>query len=240
VLLEAKAPFVAGNVTPDGRRALVSAFDGARVLDLSTGAVARLAGPEGAVFRIAPSPDSRRVIGVTGAGVVWRWSLDAPPPGGEVEGEVIGQMRGNTPDVALSRDGTLIAVSDESGAIAVFTDGAPTRWLHGHDGRAARLGFTPSGRLVSCDKRGVLRVWDPTTGASGVVGELRATVRGLLVVGETVVVADDRGAPRLWHLDRAVLAPADAGELEAWIRGRTRVRVDDRGAIATPIERAPG
>ncbi|HUQ06044.1 MAG TPA: protein kinase [Kofleriaceae bacterium] len=236
VLLEAKTPFVAGNLTPDGRIALVSAFDGVRVIELATGATARLVGPEGASFRIVPSPDSRRAIAVTGAGVVWRWSLDALPDGGDVQGEVVGQMRGNTTDVAISRDGAMVAVTDESGAIAVFNEGGAVRWLHGHDARSARLGFTPSGRLVSCDKRGLLRVWDPATGATGVVGELRATVRGLLVVGDTAVVSDDRGPPRVWHLDRAVLAPAEPAALETWIRARTRVRVDDHGAIATPLD----
>ncbi|KAB2896768.1 MAG: hypothetical protein F9K40_13930 [Kofleriaceae bacterium] len=45
------------------------------------------------------------------------------------------------------------------------------------DARAARLGFTPSGRLVSCDRRGLLRVWDPATGATGVVATpVRAAV----------------------------------------------------------------
>lgn len=105
--------------------------------------------------------------------------------------------------------------------------------------RTARLAFTPSGRLVSCDKRGLLRIWDPATGATGVVGELRANVRGLLVVGESVVVSDDRGAPRIWHLDRAVRAPADGPALEDWIRARTRVRVDDAGTIATPVTSSP-
>jgi WD40 repeat protein len=237
VLLETKAPHVAGSVTPDGTRALVSAFDGVRAIELATGVATKLIGPEGAVFRIVPSPDGRHAVGVTGAGTVWRWSLDALPPGGELRGDVIGQMRGNTTDVVIAPDGRTVAVADESGAIAIFSDGHPTRWLLGHDLRSARLAVTPSGRLVSCDRRGLLRIWDLATGATGVIGELRANVRGLLVVGESVVVSDDRGAPRLWHLDRAVLAPADGAALEEWIRARTRVRVDEGGAIATPIRR---
>ena len=238
VLLEAKAPFVAGTVTADGRLAVVSAFDGVRAIEVATGAATRLVGPEGAIFRVTSSPDARHAVAVTGAGTVWRWPLDALSPDGELRGELVGQMRGNTTDLVISGDGGTVAVADESGAIALFTRGAPPRWLHGHDARAARLGFTPSGRLVSCDRRGLLRVWDPATGATGVVGELRANVRGLLVVGEAVVVSDDRGPPRVWHLDRAVLAPADVAALEVWIRERTRVRVDDAGVVATPVRAA--
>ncbi len=234
VLLEAKAPYVAGAMTPDGHLALISAFDGLRAIDLATGTATRLTGPDGAAFRVVASPDGRHAVAVTGAGIVWRWSLQALPAGGELPGDLVGRMRGNTTDLTISRDGT-IAVTDESGAIALFADGAPPRWLPGHDARAARLAFTASGRLVSCDRRGLLRIWDPTTGATGVAGELRASIRGLVVLGETAIVHDDRGPPRLWHLDRATLAPADTPALDAWIRARTRVRVDATGAIATPV-----
>lgn len=83
------------------------------------------------------------------------------------------------------------------------------------------------------------------------VSQLRGNATAVAITDDsrTLAVADESGsialvtgdAPRLWHLDRVVLAPAEPVALEAWIRGRTRVRDDDAGVIATPVAgpRAP-
>ena len=239
VLVEAKAPFTGGTVTTDGRWAVVSAFDGLRLIELGGAAPATatvLTGPDVTTFRIAVSADARRVVAGTGAGAVWMWTI-----GGPAAGTQLGQLRGNITELAFSADGATVAAADESGAIALLpaTGGAP-RWLHGHDVRVTRLGFTAGGRLVSVDRRGLIRAWDPATGASAVVGEHRARVRQIVVAGETVVAFGERSeamagggsAPRVWHLDRVTLTPADPQALERWAANLTRARVDLATGVA--------
>ncbi len=230
LLLQAKAPFTGGVVTSDGRWVLVSAFDGLRLVEVATAVETPLTGPDVTSFRITASPDARTVAAGTGAGAVWVWTV-----GGDGAGRRVGQLRGTITELAFAPDGATLAAADETGAIALLpVAGGEPRWLHGHDARVSRLGFTAAGRLVSVDRRGLLRAWDPATGASAVIGEHRGKVRHLMFAGETVTAVDERAAPRVWHLDRAALTPADPRGLETWVAALTRARIDDAtGAAAT-------
>jgi len=228
--LAAKGTYSASHLLGGAAAVASSTFMGLELLPIDGRAPRKLRGPTGPSFTLDSSRDGRHLIAGTGAGQVWAWDLAAGD-----DGRLLGQLRGTVLDTAVSPDGRLAAACDETGAIGIWPlAGGEPRWLRA-DGRIEYLVFTPSGHLLS-EGHGLLRLWDPATGASAVVGDHGRAVRRVSAGGDRVITAADDGPPRLWHLAGASLAPADADALTRWVAGLTRARIDEgSGGAATAI-----
>ena len=108
-------------------------------------------------------------------------------------------------DIALSPDGTTIALDDEVDVLVLdAATGEPQRTMHGHTEAINALTFNPDGSQVAStagDSTGI--VWDPATGA--VLHRLdlgAASVLGLAYSpeGDTLHTAGADDAIRLWDL----------------------------------------
>jgi WD40 repeat protein len=158
--------------TRTGRREVAVALEG-RLLryEVESGQLAReLPGLKGVLRALAWSPDGRRLL-VSAFYDAAAHVLDAE------DGHEVGRLavEREAAAVAFSPDGRLAAVGSELGPISLFdlTSGEALRTLTGPMGATSALAFAGT-RLVSAGEDGVVRVWDPTSGA--LLGERRKTL----------------------------------------------------------------
>ena len=102
-------------------------------------------------------------------------------------------------DVAAAPDGAIATASFDN-SVGFWRGGEP-RWLEGHTAAVGRVAFTGDGRLVSGGDDFEVRLWDPETGASTVLGRHQGKVADLAVAEGLVASAGWDGAIGLWPLD---------------------------------------
>jgi eukaryotic-like serine/threonine-protein kinase len=145
-------------VSSDGRTAYtVGRVGHVYVVDLETGVGRKLLGAEaGGVWKLALSPDGKRLATASNDRVVRLWDLAGGPP------LVLGGHQGRVKTVAFSPDGTRLASGADDNDIRLWdlTGGAEPRILRGHRGFVMAVQFSPDGATLasgSSDRR--VRVW---------------------------------------------------------------------------------
>jgi WD40 repeat protein len=150
---------------------------------------------------VACAPSADLVLGSKGQAKVTLWNGHT--------GEVVEQVGASMPGLsamAITPDGTRIALADDKGRIYLRTRGRadPDRVIAAHQGPIHRLVFTPDGKhLASSGEDGVAAVWELNSGEL-----LRrfagppAGVRGLGFdpAGQRLAVAERSGRIRVWDL----------------------------------------
>ena len=184
-------------VSPDGTEAVVALESRLLRYDISSGQLVKeLAAPGGVVRAAAWSPLDEE-LAVTAF---------YDPAAHLVRGEDGRELRRFSVDreaaaVAFSRQGNLLAVGSQIGAISVFEVASGTRWrtLLGPAGPTRALAFVPTGLLAAGDD-GVLHLWDPATATVSREGPPGRPVVQLAVRadGRLAATADWDGAIRLY------------------------------------------
>ena len=165
-------------------------------------------------------------------------ALLAALPARAQDGPLVGHG-GPVMDVAVSPSG-LVATASFDNSVGLWEDGAP-RWLEGHTAAVDAVAFTGDGRIVSGGDDFAVRLWDPASGASRVIGRHRGKVADLAVSDALVASAGWDGAVGLWPLgggegrtlaghDGAVNAVAFLGDALATGSADGTVRLWDVGA----------
>lgn len=100
------------------------------------------------------------------AGKVNAWRYAAEPAQPAVYS--IAAHKGWVRAVEFSPDGATLATAGNDNVIRLWTaaDGKLVRELAGHESHVYNLAFHPGGHLVSADLKGVVKDWDPATGAA--------------------------------------------------------------------------
>ena len=145
-------------------------------------------------------------------------------PAAAQDGPLVGHG-GPVMDVAVSPGG-LVATASFDNSVGLWDGGEP-RWLEGHTAAVDAAAFTGDGRLVSGGDDFEVRLWDPATGASEVIGRHRGKVADLAVSGGLVASAGWDGAVGLWPLD------GGEGRLLAGHDGAVNAVAYFGGALAT-------
>lgn len=208
----------------DGREVVLALGEHLFRHDVATGRLAKaLMGPGTAPRNVAWSPDGARLlVSVFASGHVFLLDADS--------GATVRTLdaAGETTAVAFSSDGRLAAVGSEAGPISLFdiATGALARTLVEPADRIDAMAFADD-RLVASGAEGVLRVWEPSTGAllsstSAGVPLVRLAVRA---DGRIAATGDREGHIRLHRLPDGVVTAT----LE-WHRGLVRAL-----AFAGPI-----
>ncbi len=146
----------------DGREVVLALGEHLFRHDVATGRLVKeLGGPGAAPRNVAWSPDgSRLLVNVFASGRVFVVDADS--------GAIVRTLEapGETTAIGFSADGALAAVGTEAGPIVLFdvATGGIARTLAEPTDRTDALGFAGT-LLIASGAEGVLRVWDPTTGA---------------------------------------------------------------------------
>jgi WD40 repeat protein len=163
----------AGVLSPDGGRIASAAPNGWEVREAATGARTVWAGieEERSIEAIDWAPDGRRIATVDDAGRLQLWDPS--------DGRPTGSPRGGVPrergDPVLSggavawspREDRLASIGKDSLLIwPLDADGQPGTPLAVRTGWLDRIAWAPDGtRIATIDSPGMIRIWDPTTGA---------------------------------------------------------------------------
>jgi WD40 repeat protein len=173
-------------IRPDGQEAVVALENRLIRYAMASGQVVRaLAGPGGIVRAAAYSPDGATLL-VSAFYNPAAYLLDAAD--GHVRQRFPVEREASA--VAFANDGRSVAVGTQAGPVALFAVGtdAPPRVLSGARSAVRALAFVGD-RLVAAGDDGVLRVWDPTSGALIVERQLAPTLHAITVNGERGLVA---------------------------------------------------
>ena len=135
-------------------------------LDAPGGLLLRLSGHVGAVYSVAFSHDSKRIVSAGGDNTVRTWDATT----GDPLAEPLSGQDGKFNSVAVSADGDRIVSGGDYGTIYVW-EGVDNlirvRHLVGHQGGVNNVAFSPESRyIVSGGDDKTLRLWEATTGAS--------------------------------------------------------------------------
>jgi WD40 repeat protein len=222
-------------LSEDGSLALVMQDDGARLVDVSTGAV-RHVYPHPGVESAAISPDNRRV---TTGGADARLLVWSGQSGRRIH--ALREQLGHPTAIAFSPDGTLVASasSDGIGRIWRTSDWGLQAVLPGHVYALTDVAFSAdSEHVVTTGRDGTARVFHADTGSPLFVlaghGDWVASAAFTGGVGSSVVTSSRDGTVRIWD---AVFQPvldelADVGAPVATVAlgdgGRLRVGTSDR------------
>lgn len=123
--------------------------------------------------------------------------LPPPPAAAREDGPLVGHG-GPVMDVAVSSEG-LIATASFDNSVGLWRGGEP-QWLEGHTAAVDSVAFAGD-RIVSGGDDFAVRLWDPATGVSRVIGRHRGKVADLAVSGGLVASAGWDGAVGLWPLE---------------------------------------
>jgi WD40 repeat protein len=171
---------------------------------LETGQPGQVFRPEaGFVLDVAFSPDGRYALASTASGAAFMW----PVEGGDVIQRFALDGPAGAPSVAVSPDGTRVAVGSRFGQVVLFEAGSGRQQgvFSGHTDVVRDLAFSPDGtQLLSASADGTARLWDVVTGT-----ELRRYNRRPFTVhsavfapdGRTVLVAANDGLARRYDVD---------------------------------------
>jgi WD40 repeat protein len=185
--------------TPDGRRVLSGGRDGRIILwDLAAGREAdSFVLPVGNLQCLAISPGAETLAVAGDRTIVWdleqrreRWRLDK-----------------QSNSVAYSHDGRILAAAGQEGVIAICDarSGRREAWIGAANGCIESIAFAPDDRhLASVIDRGILRLWDRTTGTIEMLPtrQDRPWCVAYSPDGRAIVTSSADGDVRLWRTDR--------------------------------------
>ena len=185
--------------SPDGARLASADVEGDVWLwDLATGGGRKVGHASGRVEALAVAGDAV-VTGTTDGDVAW-WSAQSG-----ASGSVAHRVRGIIRAIAVSPDGTRVAVASHAGPIEIYDGaGAPIAELPGHARGAETLAFDPSGQLLASGGQDrAVRTWrvlGPAPAAESATGALGGDVRIVAFSprGDLLVAAGNDGAVRAW------------------------------------------
>ncbi|MCB0131764.1 MAG: WD40 repeat domain-containing protein, partial [Caldilineaceae bacterium] len=205
-----------------------------RLWDGVTGApVGQLTGHTNDVNALALAPDGEILISGSADRTVrrWRWRT-----GQEMETIQAGM---SVLTVAVDPAGTTIAAGGFSQRVRVWAlnnvSSSMVRSLP-HSAFVRALAFDPAGRLISGDERGLVRLWDLTTGEATIMqahdaGWVRSI--GVAADGHLFYSVGDDGIVRAWPLTNEVLLAHACSRLS---RGLSPVELDDFAPFLTSGE----
>lgn len=157
-----KTPVRCFAFSADGQRLAAGDFDGViSVWDPMQGTLSYHLAQERGVVGLAFDP-SRPLLAASTNNLIKLYEVHS----GQLHSE-LNDLKHRVYNIAFSRDGSLLAAGDRSGAILVWNtrDGVPLVKLTGHSERAYACCVTPDNRrLVSCSRDKTIRWWDLTTG----------------------------------------------------------------------------
>ncbi len=111
----------------------------------------------------APKPHPFLLVSADYRGKIiwWQGDADNPKPLKSVQAH-----NGYARALAVSLDASMVASCGNDQAVKLWkTDGTLLRTLEGHESHVYNVAFHPTeDRLVSCDLKGVVKVWDPKSG----------------------------------------------------------------------------
>jgi WD40 repeat protein len=210
-----KGPVYAVSWTPDGSRVVTTGGDGTfRVFDVESGSeVKGFAAHRYSALCLAVDGPGRRALSGGLDKAVRIWLLPDAGPEATLSGD------GQAPTIAASA----LAPNGERAAVAL---GRALRvWdlatrqhgvdLAGHEADIVALAWDPSGtRIASCDKAGVVRLWDPTKQPAE-IGSIRTPDAALKSLAfrpvnlPQILTGDADGHVRLWDLPGPLKAPLE-------------------------------
>jgi WD40 repeat protein/tRNA A-37 threonylcarbamoyl transferase component Bud32 len=152
----------------DGRRLATVSGRGVTVWDVSRQREAQVTRLPRAVIRggASLSSDGRRFASVGDAGSLLLWDLtEAAPtkPFRTLRSAAAGERPPDVTCTAFSPDGQRLAAALPDGTVRLWdvSTGEELLRLPGHEGGASWVAFSPAGRLVTADRAGLVKVWDP-------------------------------------------------------------------------------
>jgi WD40 repeat protein/DNA-binding SARP family transcriptional activator len=150
---------------PDNRHVATGGYDGTvRIWDTSPGhELQTVTAHDGPVFGMVYSSDSDQWVSVSADGTAKVWDGAS----GDLVRSLVTDDPARLDTVAISPDGSLIAIGDSDGGIKLIEQGTgePVLTLDAHDGEVWGLAFSPDGtRLASGSWDGTSKVWDITGG----------------------------------------------------------------------------
>jgi WD40 repeat protein/serine/threonine protein kinase len=196
-------------MTPDGSAVVTGARDGTvQLVDATSGdTIATMSGPSQGIEEAVIDPSGRWLVAV-GADGLWRWDLDDPGPGEQVD-----RPSGALWSVAFSHDGSELATAAENGVVTVYSTETwePYGTQYEADVDFLSVTFTlDDSVLLAGTGDGRVFVWDlatrtqkrPPIAAHGTndVWELAVDP-----TGRTVATSSSDGTTRLWSVDTGEL-----------------------------------
>jgi WD40 repeat protein len=207
--------YVAMAFSPNSRwLAFGSGDDAVKVCDLTTGQeIFTLLGHSQQVFRVAFTPDGRRLVSAARDRLVRLWDLKPNEPGVLTPRFTLGEHSMGVWSVAFSPDGQRLAVGGgRSDAVVRLYDvetGQIVFRFQGHIERVVSVAFSPDGRrLVSAGLDKNVRLWDSETGYEVLTLRGHTDLVGRVLFspdGQRVASASADGTAQIWDA-----APLDA------------------------------
>jgi WD40 repeat protein len=196
VLARFSGPLASASFSPDGRSALVAGPGRTtRIVNVSTGAVARTFKEQGRVTAAAFDPGGRLVATASGEHVAL-WQTRS--------GVRVLRQQGAVTSLAFAPDGRQVATGSSDRAVRVFAlDGRLRRLLRGHEGPITQVTFGDDGeRLATSSDDGTARIWNLRTGVAELVlrGHRDAVTSAHFSPDGTLVVTSSRDDDaRIWN-----------------------------------------